>query len=401
MVWSLSLVLCGVYLLLPAAGIGLFALRGRGRLKRQIAGGFVSGMLLASSLLVIYTLSVGGRIPLGDVLLTLYLGVGLMLMLRLFDAGIHYGVFRLLRAGDAADPPRWRVGIAAALRVALFALIGLPWVMAALMTYRPHVLPLETPRTMLAASFERVEFHTADGVRVAAWYVPAAETSDVTVLLCHGLGASKDGMWPLAQKLRDSGANLLAIDLRAHGESGGRVTSYGAGESNDAVAAADWLKAHRSAAARRVIGVGASLGGAALVRAAAASPEIDAVAVLGSYDDLGRLAVDLSANQFVRPLGWLVRKIALPIASLHAGHDLRSVRPAAEVARIWPRPVLVVHGTGDEIIPFDRGRALFDAATPPRRHLWIDSTHNGVLDDPRTIEAVVDFAKSAESVPVI
>jgi fermentation-respiration switch protein FrsA (DUF1100 family) len=230
---------------------------------------------------------------------------------------------------------------------------------------------------------------------------PAEELSDWTVLVCHGLGASKDGMWPLAKKLRESGVNLLAIDLRAHGESGGRLSSFGASETLDALAAATWLKLERPASARRIVGVGASLGGAALVQAAARSGTIDAVAVLGTYDDLGRLAIDLSHNQFPRPLGWLVRHVALPVASLHAGHNLHAVRPAAAASQLWPRPLLVVHGTGDEIIPFDRGRALHDAASQPRRHLWVDNTHNGVLDDPNVIDAVVDFVKSSETVPVI
>ena len=52
--------------------------------------------------------------------------------------------------------------------------VGLPYVMAAVMTYRPKILPTEDPRTQLGFNFERVEFSTSDGIKIVGWWIPAA-----------------------------------------------------------------------------------------------------------------------------------------------------------------------------------------------------------------------------------
>jgi fermentation-respiration switch protein FrsA (DUF1100 family) len=81
--------------------------------------------------------------------------------------------------------------------------------------------------------------------------------------------------------------------------------------------------------------------------------------------------------------------------------NLSKVRPVDDIVNIWPRPVLVVHGTIDEIIPFERGKALFDAAVPPKESLWLLGTHNSVLDDQNVVDRVVEFVREAQPLPVI
>src|SRR5439155_16973965 len=234
--------------------------------------------------------------------------------------------------------------------------------------------------------YERVEFETADGVKLVGWWIPAAEPlrraaarssrwehwGRETVLVCHGLASSKSNQLILARRLVPGGFNVLAFDFRAHGESGGQVTGYGALEKNDVLAAVKWVRDARPDQAQKVFGVGASMGAVALIAAAADDSDqgrsISAIATYAAYDDMPDLMHDISLAFFHQPLGFLLEHLGLPMAGVHAGVNLSAWSPKQEVARVWPRPILFIHGQMDEIIPFERGRALFESASQPKYH---------------------------------
>src|SRR5439155_18247527 len=169
--------------------------------------------------------------------------------------------------------------IAFSLRVCILILIGLPYIMAAVMTYRPKVAPADDPRKQLGYSFEPVSFRTSDGLSISGWWMPAIEQSrrrarrvdfgSNTVIACHGLGSSKSNQLIMARPFVPAGYNVLIFDFRAHGQSDGQLSSFGDLERRDVLAAARWLRESRSAQSKEIFGVGASMGGAALIAAAA------------------------------------------------------------------------------------------------------------------------------------
>src|SRR5438093_969755 len=61
------------------------------------------------------------------------------------------------------------------LRGTVLVAVGLPYGMASVMIYRPKVLPLDDPRTQLGFDFQRVEFVTSDGIKIAGWWIPAQQ----------------------------------------------------------------------------------------------------------------------------------------------------------------------------------------------------------------------------------
>jgi fermentation-respiration switch protein FrsA (DUF1100 family) len=70
--------------------------------------------------------------------------------------------------------------------------------------------------------------------------------------------------------------------------------------------------------------------------------------------------------------------------------------------QIWPRPLLVVHGMRDEMIPFDRGERLFREALQPKQHLWLpDADHNQLVNDEDAARTVREFFDTARPMPVI
>lgn len=422
----LHYLLMTAYLLAPVAAVA-WSLRRRRRddvpagstasRPTGLIGTFVAGTVMGVALSVIYAVAVKGTVSIAQSVLAAYFATALLLLLRAFDWGLRGVVWWLSVRRDAHDPARRGVRvrrpvalIGNVVRVAILFGFGLPFVMAAIVTYRPKVLPNDTPATQLGFQFEPVAFDATDGVRISGWWLPAqgraTRAGDRTVIVCHGLGANKSNQLILARRLVPAGYNVLAIDLRAHGESGGQLTSFGDNERRDVLGAVRWLRQNKPDAARRIFGVGASQGGVALLAAAADdSPEgraIDAVAVYGGYDDLNALVGTLARRTFLPPLNWLIERLALPIASAHVGADLPRFKPADLAMQIWPRPILIIHGVQDQIIDFTHGRRLFDLATQPKEALWIDrGDHNSIVNSEAAADAVRLFFDTAEAVPVI
>jgi fermentation-respiration switch protein FrsA (DUF1100 family) len=325
-----------------------------------------------------------------------------------------------LDAAATAPPPSKRRLLDATgflIRAALLIIVGLPYVMATVMTYRARVAPPDDPQKQLGYPFERINFRTSDGMKIAGWWIPAVENrrrgarrsgdfGQSTVIVCHGLASNKSNQLILSRGFVPHGLNVLIFDFRAHGESDGQLSSFGDLERRDVLAAVKWVRENHPRQSQHVYGVGASMGAAALIAAAAdASPEgqaIEAVAVYGTYDSLQNEFESVARDRFVTPLRWLLERFAMPMASAQLGTDLSAFSPADLAGKLWPRPILVIHGVRDQIIDFERGRALFDAASQPKQRLWIDGAdHNAIINDEDAATRVREFFRSAEPLRVI
>jgi uncharacterized protein len=412
-----------IYLAAPIAAM-VIDFRSAWRRKRSaptsgLIASLSAAVLMGTGLALLYGFFVGGRVPIGQVLLAIYFALGLLLILKALDYVLRTSLSRLWRSILKKPNTFWRSSadlISFSLRVCILILIGLPYIMAAVMTYRPKIAPSDNPQKQLGYSFEPVSFRTSDGLTISGWWMPAFEQSrrrlrsadfgSSTVIACHGLGSSKSNQLILARPFVPAGYNVLIFDFRAHGESDGQLSSFGDLERRDVLAAVCWLRDHRPQQCKHIYGVGASMGAAALIAAAAdPSPEgqaIDAVAVLDTYDSLAAEFHAVTRQRFPQPLRWTIDQLAMPIASAQVGTDLNDFAPATLVQRLWPRPILVVHGTGDKMIDFGRGQQLFNAACQPKQRLWIDGAdHNSIIDDDAVMNKVRQFFESAKAEPII
>ena len=305
---------------------------------------------------------------------------------------------------------RLRAVLGSLVRVTILFGGGLPYVMATVMTYRPKVELRDDPQKQLGFAFEPVDFVATDGTHISGWWMPArrdnARFRHETVLICHGLAANKSSQLALARGFVPYGYNVLIFDFRAHGESGGQLTSFGDLERRDVLGAVRWIRENHNTEARHIYGVGASMGAAALIAAASdPSPEgqaIDAIAAYGAYDSVRAELTYVANDRFIAPLKWIVNQFGLSMASAQVGSDLTEFAPAILVQNLWPRPIMVIHGVNDEIIAFDCGRTLFDSAQQPKTRLWIDRAgHNDILRDDNVAARVRQFFDRAKPVPVI
>lgn len=209
------------------------------------------------------------------------------------------------------------------------------------------------------ASFETVSFTTSDGVRIAGWFVPvkdAAVGEATTIVVLHTLGRTRQDMLELALPLWREGFNLLLIDMRGHGESGGKHFTYGYHEWEDVAAAIDYLEGRDDGAGKRVALLGASAGGAVAIAAAARDRRVEALVSIASFADLEQIVAHR-----VRWLPRFWRKRALRKAERLGNFRVADTSPVHDIADV-ACPILIVHGDADATIPFDHAGQLHAAA---------------------------------------
>jgi fermentation-respiration switch protein FrsA (DUF1100 family) len=245
----------------------------------------------------------------------------------------------------------------------------------------PRLIPLGNTLRKYNIPYQSVDLLTDDGIHLAAWYTPAQ--NGVVILLAHGYGEKRpEWVYELLAKKK---FGVLAWDARAHGQSGGEISTIGYLEVLDVKAALKYVLDQPGV--KHVGAWGGSMGAATLIRAAAEFPQIEAVFADSSFTSL-----DDEVNYLV-PYP-LINPLAKFIAQTETGIRLDAVDPLADIARISPRPVYIVQGKADMVAPPDAGEKLFNAAHEPR-FLWEKENVSHMqmyLDNPRRYQRrLVDF----------
>ena len=213
---------------------------------------------------------------------------------------------------------------------------------------------------------EELDLRTRDGLRVHAWLFTSA-TARGTVVLLHGHGGNKHTLLPLAKILYPD-YHLLLLDSRGHGESEGDRTTIGCEERLDVVAAVDELE-------RRALGpvgvFGTSMGAVTAILAAAEDERIVAVLADSPYARL-RHAVAVAGRSmgYPGPIVPFMAYLGCRTTAHRLGYPMTAFDPVEAVHRIAPRPLLLIHGENDEIIPLSDSRLLYERAGEPKE-LWI------------------------------
>ncbi len=215
--------------------------------------------------------------------------------------------------------------------------------------------------TLLNASgidFQDVELLTEDHVRLSAWYTPSKNGS--VILVAHGYGDKRsEDFYAL---FVSHGYGVIAWDFRAHGKSQGEFSSLGYYEMLDAKAALDFVLAQPGV--EHVGAWGGSMGAVTMIRAAAHYPEIEALVADSPF-------VSLQEEMDLRVPFPILRGLIRYFAERQSGVTLDQVRPVDDIALISPRPVFLIQGLGDGMVPLDSAQRLYDAAGEPRQ-LWLE-----------------------------
>lgn len=185
---------------------------------------------------------------------------------------------------------------------------------------------------------------TGSPLHIAGWWIPAIG-SDRCAILLHGYADAKVGAIAWAPTLHQLGLNVLAIDLRGHGESGGADSTGGYFERDDVNEVIDQLLSARPAQATKLVIFGVSLGAA--VAAATRRDDLAAVILESPFADYRRI-VTAHTMALGLPAGWIVRA-ALAVAQRISGANFAAVRPIDTIGQLRC-PLLMILGGRDELL---------------------------------------------------
>jgi dipeptidyl aminopeptidase/acylaminoacyl peptidase len=230
------------------------------------------------------------------------------------------------------------------------------------------VIPRRYPEvgipTELGRPYQDVVLTTSDGLTIAGWHIPGSRPE--AIILVHGIDANRRAVMPEAMILAEAGFHLLMIDLRAHGQSGGSEATYGYREALDVQAAVDYLEA-----LPEIEGIGAlgtSFGGAAVARAAADDPRLQAVVIESSYSSLPDAVEDAFDNRSIFP-AWSA-PLLIALAEQRVNLKISQVNSARDLTTLRPRAVMIIHGSLDDLFPVDHAYKMYGSAHEPKA-LWI------------------------------
>lgn len=242
---------------------------------------------------------------------------------------------------------------------------------------------------------EHVELRAQDGVEIAATFLPGPAGAPALVQL-HGFGAHrrKPSYAGFADALAER-FSVLAIDLRGHGQSGGR-SSLGDREVLDAEAALAWL---RDRGHRWVAAVGISMGATTAVHTLVRDAPPDAVVAISSpahlhpeprTEPMRRLHQLWTSPPHRAGLRVVTGVRVVPVSQWSSPPHPAEVVPGAS------RPTLVVHGEDDHFFDVDEWRAAIgDLEAVP---LWTEPPGFGHAEDGLTRAFAHRVASAIEAV---
>jgi putative redox protein len=204
--------------------------------------------------------------------------------------------------------------------------------------------------------------------------------------LGDGAAASAPITFPeLADRVaRDTGWLALSFSFRGAGRSPGSFSP--GGWLRDLAAAVALLRAETPS----VFIAGFGLGGALALRAAALDPEVGGVAALGAPSDLDAAAAD-PAGVAACAAASGYRGPADPADLDEWADDLRAIDPARAAASVPPRPLLLVHGSIDALVPIVDARVLSDAAEGAAELRVVAMAPHRLRHDPRAVALLLGW----------
>lgn len=243
---------------------------------------------------------------------------------------------------------------------------------------------LRTP-AQLNLAYEDIYFDTIDRVRLHGWWLPAPTDALATVVFLHGNAENISTHIASVAWLPAARFNVFLFDYRGYGLSQGVADLDGLHRDVEAALA---MVIQRDDASPNLILFGQSLGASLAVTSLAASDYQNAVRALvidSGFTSFRNIAREKLANF------WLTWAFQWPLSLGFSN----TYQPLEAIARISPIPVLIIHGTADQIIPVHHARQLYAAAKQPKQ-LWLvpDSQHIQSLKRATIRQRFLDYLRA-------
>jgi pimeloyl-ACP methyl ester carboxylesterase len=224
------------------------------------------------------------------------------------------------------------------------------------------------------------------GTTLAGWLIYQDHPAP-TIILTHGYGSNREEMLSTSYRLWDAGYNVVAYDMRAHGNSDVKESSLGPAELDDLKATITYVKSLKNDAGVTIydghIGLlGVDLGGFISLSAAATDPDVKAV-VADTIYPTQQDYLKYQAKTIIGSAGppnssmfesGVFQSLLSSTIGMMAKRGTQPIPAAQAIAQLGDRPLLVIIS---KTAPLGQYTRLVTAAAPSVRVLELDHTHSG------------------------
>ena len=198
--------------------------------------------------------------------------------------------------------------------------------------------------------------------KIHGWWIQAQQKSAPVLLYFHGNGSNNGDLVDLALIFHKLGLSVLLIDYRGYGKSS-LIFPNEKRLYEDAEAAWQYLTDIQKIEPNKIITYGHSLGGAIAIELATKHPEMGGLITEGTFTSIKSMAKH-SYPLDIFPLELLITQRFDSINKI-------------ELLQV---PLLMFHGTEDEIIPISMAKELYAAAPQPKQLAIVPNANHSNLD---------------------
>lgn len=220
--------------------------------------------------------------------------------------------------------------------------------------------------------YETVELTSRDGIKLHSWWLPAKDATERmssksneprsgakgSILYLHGNAQNIGAHLANVYWLPEQGYNVMLLDYRGFGQSGGSPSLDGA--LLDVEAALTWFERRQQHSHEPVFLLGQSLGASLGGYLVGSEPRWQKL-LRGVVLDAGISRYSTAARDVAKK-GWLTWFLQ-PLAawSMPDDHDLLDA-----IGKISPVPLLIIHGESDQIVDVKHADVLYEHAQHPK-----------------------------------
>jgi len=245
---------------------------------------------------------------------------------------------------------------------------------------------------------EEVAFSPLHGEYQVRGIYSARQDATTTILISPRCRRPFTDVLGICKHLWAAGHNVLAFEYYGHGAVVGVPVMLGYREVNDFLGAVSY--ARQRAPQARIGALGYGMGGAVSIMGGARTPEVGAVVADSAFASLWSV-VELALRQRLHlppstcmTAMRILRQITDMVLARRVGYHFHEVEPWRDIARLAPRPVLLIQGLDDSIVPPDDSVQLYEAAGRPKALWHVPGAEHSraYVTDPQTyISRVVTF----------
>ena len=239
---------------------------------------------------------------------------------------------------------------------------------------------------------EEIFLRSYDGLRLHGFLIENKNT-DNYIIFSHGMWSNLEGSLSIACKFERYGYNILVFDHRGCGKSEGEYSTIGYRESFDLIQWINYLAKNRPNS--KICLHGVSMGAASVCIALGTKLPLNVKCAISdcSFSSLKEEIESVTSKQYHLPLGPISKIIDVLIKKKY-GFSYKDVDPY-NALKANTTPILFVHGTADDFVPFEMAKILYDASSNSVRKYYPvkDKGHGQACFDDNYYSNINSFIK--------